>query len=400
MTNKEILDKTGNYVAHTYGRFPVAMVEGKGARLWDADGKEYLDFLSGLAVTNLGHCHPAVVEAVRLQAGRLMHVSNFFHIEPQAELARLICENSFADKVFFCNSGAESIEAAIKLTRRYFHDKGRPKSHIISMERSFHGRTMAALSATAKPDIQVGFAPLLESFTYVPFGDINAIRQAITPDTGAILLEPIQGEGGVNLPPDGFLKAVRKLADEKGLLLIFDEVQVGMGRTAKLFAYEHSGVEPDIMTLAKGLGGGLAIGAICATEKVAASFVPGTHASTFGGNPLATAAGVAAIKTTLEDGILENCQKSSAYLFKGLELLKEDFGFIEEIRGEGLIIGMQLSIPGGDIVKSALDSGLLINCTAGNVLRFIPPLTITCVEIDEMLGILKTALENVKKDNR
>ena len=303
------MELTDCYVAQTYNRFPVAIVRGEGTRVWDADGKEYLDFVAGLAVTNLGHCHPAVVEAIRHQAGELLHISNLYHIGPQAELAQLLCENSFADRVFFCNSGSESIEASIKLARRYFSSRGIKKSSIISMERSFHGRTMAALAATAQKKVQKGFEPHLQSFTYVPFGDIDAVKAAITPETAAVLIEPIQGEGGVNLPPDGFLKELREVTREEGVLLIFDEVQVGMGRTGKLFAYEHSGVEPDIMTLAKGLAGGVSIGAMLATAEAASAFTPGTHASTFGGNPLATAAGSATIRAILGEGMLGNCTR-------------------------------------------------------------------------------------------
>ena len=395
MTNKEIIELTDCYVAQTYNRFPIAIVKGKGTRVWDADGKEYLDFVAGLAVTNLGHCHPAVVAAIRQQAGELLHISNLYHIGPQAEFASLLCDNSFADRVFFCNSGSESIEAAIKLARRYFSSRGLNKSNIISMERSFHGRTMAALAATAQKKVQKGFEPHLESFTYVPFGDIEAVKSAVTSETAAVLIEPIQGEGGVNLPPDGFLKELREFTREKGILLIFDEVQVGMGRTGKLFAYEHSGVEPDIMTLAKGLAGGVSIGAMLATAEAAAAFTPGTHASTFGGNPLATAAGSAALKAILDEGMLENCTRVGSYLVGRLTELKEDFPFIKNIRGKGLIIGMELDMPGADIVKAAMEEGLLINCTADNVLRFLPALTVTEGDVDRMLKILRLVLGRV-----
>ena len=395
MTNKEIIELTDCYVAQTYNRFPIAIVKGEGTRVWDADGKEYLDFVAGLAVTNLGHCHPAVVEAIRRQAGELLHISNLYHIGPQAELAKLLCENSFADRVFFCNSGSESIEASIKLARKYFNSRGVNKSNIISMERSFHGRTMAALAATAQKKVQKGFEPHLQSFTYVPFGDIDAVKEAITPETAAVLIEPIQGEGGVNLPPDGFLRELREITRAREVLLIFDEVQVGMGRTGKLFAYEHSGVEPDIMTLAKGLAGGVSIGAMLATAEAASAFTPGTHASTFGGNPLATAAGSAAIRAILDEGLLGNCTRVGAYLACRLTALKEDFSFIKTVRGKGLIIGMELDIPGAQIVSDALEEGLLINCTAENVLRFLPALTVTEEEVDRMLRILRSVLGRV-----
>ncbi len=395
MTNKEIIELTECYVAQTYNRFPIAIVKGEGTRVWDADGNEYLDFVAGLAVTNLGHCHPKVVEAIRRQAGELIHISNLYHIGPQAELASLLCEHSFADRVFFCNSGSESIEAAIKLARKYFSSRGLNKSHIISMERSFHGRTMAALAATAQKKVQKGFEPHLQSFTYVPFGDISAVKAAITPETAAVLIEPIQGEGGVNSPPEGFLRELREFTRDNGVLLIFDEVQVGMGRTGKLFAYEHSGIEPDIMTLAKGLAGGVSIGAMLATAEAASAFTPGTHASTFGGNPLASAAGSAAIRAILDEGLLENCTRVGAYMVDRLTELKEDFSFIKNLRGKGLIIGMELDMPGGDIVKAAMDEGLLINCTAENVLRFLPALTVKEDEVDRMLKILRLVLSRV-----
>ena len=396
MTNKEIIELTDNYVAQTYNRFPIAIVKGEGSKVWDGDGKEYLDFVAGLAVTNLGHCHPKIVEAIRHQAGELIHISNLYHIGPQAELAKLLCDNSFANRVFFCNSGAESIEAAIKLARKYFSSQGINKSNIISMERSFHGRTMAALAATAQKKVQKGFEPHLQSFTYVPFGDIKAVEEAITPETAAVLIEPIQGEGGVNMVPDGFLAQLRELTRKAGVLLIFDEVQVGMGRTGTLFAYEHFGVEPEIMTLAKGLAGGVSIGAMLATEEVAKAFTPGTHATTFGGNPLATAAGSATIKAILDEGLLDSCTRVGTYLVKCLEALKEDFPFIKKVRGKGLIVGMVLSMPGGDIVKDCMIEGLLINCTADTVLRFLPALTVTEDEVDRMIVILRSVLSRVK----
>jgi len=377
--------------------------------VWDADGKEYLDFVAGLAVCNLGHCHPKVVKAIQEQAEKLIHISNLYHIEPQAQLAEILCENSFADKAFFCNSGAEANEAAIKLTRKYFKDKpvpaepaphlmrgikqgGENRFQIITMEKSFHGRTMATLAATGQKKFQQGFEPLLEKFIYVPFNDVKAVANAIAPQTAAVMVEPIQGEGGVNIPSDNYLKELKTLCKEKGLLLIFDEVQVGMGRTGKLFAYEHYGVTPDIMTLAKGLAGGVAIGSMLATDEVAKSFVPGTHASTFGGNPLATAAGIAAIKAVLEEGMLENCQRVGKYLLEKLNKLKAEYPFIKEVRGKGLIIGMELTIPGADIVRDCMEKGLLINCTSDTILRFIPPLVATEKDVDEMMGILKKQL--------
>lgn len=395
MNTQEIINLTGKYIANTYSRFPIALVKGKGCRVWDADGKEYLDFVAGLAVCNLGHCHPKVVKAIQEQAERLIHISNLYYIEPQAQFAELLCKNSFAQKAFFCNSGAEANEAAIKLTRRYFKEKGENKFQIITMEKSFHGRTMATLAATGQKKFQAGFEPLLEKFIYVPFNDVDAVAKAITPDTAAIMLEPIQGEGGVNIPSDNYLKELKALCKEKGMLLIFDEVQVGMGRTGKLFAYEHYDVTPDIMTLAKGLAGGVAIGAMLATDEVVKSFVPGTHASTFGGNPLATAAGIAALKAVLEEGMLENCRKVGKYLFEKVSRLQKEFPFIKEVRGKGLIIGMELTIPGAKIVKTCMEKGLLINCTSDTILRFIPPLVVTEKDVDEMMKIFEGVLKEV-----
>lgn len=396
MGNKDIIRQTESHVANTYGRFPIALVRGEGRRVWDADGVEYLDFVSGLAVCNLGHCHPKVVSAIREQAGRLLHVSNLYHIEPQSSLAALLTANSFADKVFFCNSGAEANEAAIKLARKYFSSRGDNRMQIISMEMSFHGRTFATLAATGQKKVQAGYEPLLEKFTYVPFNDIEAMRKAISVNTAAVLIEPIQGEGGVNVPSPEYLKEVKAACKELGALLIFDEVQVGVGRTGTLFAYENYGVTPDIMTLAKGLAGGVAIGAMCATDEVAAAFTPGAHASTFGGNPLATAAGIATIETILGDGVLENCKASGAYLVEKLLELKKDFPFITEVRGKGLIIGVQLAgVNGADIVKGCMARRLLINCIGDKTLRFIPALTVTKAEIDEMCATLRTVLEEV-----
>ena len=397
MNNEEIIKNTADHVANTYGRFPIALVRGEGRRVWDADGAEYLDFVSGLAVCNLGHCHPNVVAAIREQAGRLLHVSNLYHIEPQSRLAALLTANSFAGKVFFCNSGAEANEAAIKLARKYFSSRGDGRMQIISMEMSFHGRTFATLAATGQKKVQAGYEPLLEKFTYVPFNDIGAMRKTISSNTAAVLVEPIQGEGGVNVPHPDYLREVKAACKEAGALLIFDEVQVGVGRTGTLFAYENYDVTPDIMTLAKGLAGGVAIGAMCATDEVAAAFTPGAHASTFGGNPLATAAGIATIETILNDGVLENCRKSGAYLFEKLEGLKKDFPFIKDVRGKGLIIGVELAgVNGADVVKECMKRRLLINCIGDKTLRFIPALTVTKAEVDEMLSILRPVLEGVR----
>lgn len=396
MTNQETIDLTNRHVINTYRRFPITIVKGEGRRVWDADGKGYLDFVAGIAVCNLGHCHPAVVKAIKEQAEKLIHISNLYYIESQAKLAKLLCENSFADKVFFCNSGAEANEAAIKLVRKYFHNRGEDRFQVISMEKSFHGRTMAAMAATGQKKIREGFEPLLEKFSYVPFNDVDAVRRAIVPRTAAIMIEPIQGEGGVILPSDGYIKELKALCKEEGILLIFDEIQVGMGRTGRLFAYEHYGVMPDIMTLAKGLAGGIAIGAMLATDDVASAFTPGSHASTFGGNPIAASAGIASVNAIIEENILDNCRKIGTYLFERLDGLKRKYRFIRETRGKGLIIGMELDIPGADIVNICLQKGLLINCIGEKILRFLPPLTVTETEVDEMIGILRTVLDGYK----
>lgn len=383
------------YVAHTYARYPILLVRGKGTRVWDMEGREYLDFVSGLAVCNLGHCHPKVVKAIQDQAERLIHVSNFYYIEPQIQLASLLCKNSFADKVFFCNSGAEANEGAMKLARKYAKEKMEgDRYEIITMERSFHGRTLATLTATAQEKFHKGYAPLMPGFKYIPFNDIEAVRKAIDSRTCAIMVEPIQGEGGVNCPSEGYLKALRETCDERGILLIFDEVQVGMGRTGKLFAYEHEGVEPDMLTLAKSLSGGVPIGALLIKKEVAESFGPGDHASTFGGNPLATAAGVAALNAILGDGMLENCQKVGVYFLSRLEEMKTKFPFIQEVRGKGLIIGMELKMEGGFIVKEMMQKGILINCTMTNVLRFLPPLIVTEAEVDQVVNTLEEVFQN------
>jgi acetylornithine/N-succinyldiaminopimelate aminotransferase len=397
MDSQTLMMLSEKVVANTYARYSVLLVRGKGTRVWDWEGEEYLDFVSGLAVCNLGHCHPKVVKAIQDQAEKLIHVSNFYYIEPQIQLASLLCQNSFADKVFFCNSGAEANEGAMKLARKYAKEKmGKDRHEIITMERSFHGRTLATLTATAQEKFHKGYEPLMPGFKYVPFNDIEAVKNAIDSKTCAIMLEPIQGEGGVNCPSEGYLKTLRKICDETGILLIFDEVQVGMGRTGKLFAYEHEGVEPDMLTLAKSLAGGVPIGALLIKRGISDSFKPGDHASTFGGNPLATAAGVAALTTILEEGMLENCQKMGDYFLAQLKEIQGKFPFIKEVRGKGLILGMELKIDGSSIVKEMLKKKILINCTMGNVLRFLPPLIVTQEEIDRVVKALEEVFHELK----
>ncbi len=393
MNSQKWMEKADKYIMKTYGRYPLVPVRGEGCSLWDADGKRYLDFLAGVAVNNLGHCHPRVVAALQKQAAELIHCSNYYHIPSQIELAELLCDRSFADRAFFCNSGAEANEAAIKLARKYSREKfGTDRYEIITALASFHGRTMATVSATGQEKVQKFFDPLLHGFRHVPFNDADLLRRAITPNTCAVMLEPIQGEGGIVIPSPDYFREVRRICDEHRLLLIFDEVQVGMGRTGRLFAHEHFAVTPDIMTLAKALAGGAPIGCMLAKEEVAASFGPGTHGSTFGGNPLVTAAGVATVRTIFAEGILENTIEMGEYLMGQLEQLKKKFPMIVEVRGIGLMIGMELSVPAGEIVARALAQGLLLNVAQDTVLRFVPPLIVTSVEIDEMLHILEGIL--------
>jgi predicted acetylornithine/succinylornithine family transaminase len=396
MTTDELIALSDKYIMSTYKRFPIVLVRGSGARVWDSNGKEYLDFVAGIAVCSLGHSHPKVVEAIKKQVETLTHVSNLYHIEPQILYARRLMENSFAHKAFFCNSGAEANEAAIKLARKYaYENTGEGKYELITMEDSFHGRTMATVSATGQTKFQVGFAPLLEGFKYVPFDNISALRDAITDKTCGVMLEPIQGEGGIKIPDDKYLTEVRKICDEKGILMILDEIQVGMGRTGTLFAYEHYKVKPDIVTLAKAVGNGFPIGVMMATDRVASAFQPGSHASTFGGNPLAMAAALATLETIMKDGILENVGKVGSYFIKRLHELKNRSSIVKEIRGRGLIIGMEISIEGSQIVNACMDRGLLINCTGGNVLRFVPPLTITEKDVNAAVAILGEVLGHI-----
>lgn len=396
MNNQEILAMGQQYVMNTYGRLPMAFVKGEGCRVWDADGRQYLDFVGGLAVNSLGHAHPKVAEAVCRQAKTLLHCSNLYWIEPQVKLAKLLVENSCAGKVFFCNSGAEANEGAIKLARKYAKvNLGPDKYEIITASNSFHGRTLAAVTATGQTKYQKGFDPLPPGFNYVPYNDLAALEQSIGPQTCAVMLEPVQGEGGVIPAHPAYLEGVAGLCKEKGLLLIFDEVQCGLGRTGKFLAYRHYQVEPDIITLAKALGGGFPIGAMLAKDHVASTFQPGDHASTFGGNPLACAAALAAMETILQDGVQENAQSMGEYFKNQLTTLAQKYPYVKEVRGLGLMLGMELTIEGKDIVARCLEQGLLINCTNDNVLRFLPPLIITIEEVDQAVAILDQAMKNV-----
>jgi acetylornithine aminotransferase len=395
--SQQWIARADRVIMKTYGRYPIVPVRGEGCVLWDADGKRYLDFLAGVAVNNLGHCHPKVVKAIQEQAARLIHCSNFYHIPQQIELAELLCSRCFADQAFFCNSGAEANEAAIKLARKFSRETfGPERFRIITAAESFHGRTMATVSATGQEKVQRFFDPLLHGFSHVPFNDVGALQAAITPETCAVMLEPIQGEGGIIVPSADYFRAVRQLCDEHRLLLIFDEVQTGLGRTGKLFAHEHFGIAPDIMTLAKALAGGAPIGTMLARGEIASAFAPGTHGSTFGGNPLMTSAALAAVNALLDEGLLENAVAMGAYLTAELEKLKSRYPFVKEVRGIGLMIGMGLSIPGADIVKTGHERGVLLNVTHDTVLRFVPPLTVNRAEIDEMIDILDGILAEIQ----
>jgi acetylornithine aminotransferase len=397
MNSEQWIQKSDACIMKTYGRFPLVPVRGQGCRLWDADGKEYLDFLGGIAVNNLGHCHPRVVAALQQQAAELIHCSNLYQIPQQIELAELLCQHSFADKAFFCNSGAEANEAAIKLARKYSRDTyGAQRYEIITATESFHGRTMATVSATGQEKVQRFFDPLLHGFSHVPFNDAAALEAAVTPATCAIMLEPIQGEGGVNIPTVEYFQEVRRICDQNNLLLIFDEVQVGMGRTGKLFAYEHFNCAPDIMTLAKALAGGAPIGAMLARNEVAAAFSPGTHGSTFGGNPLVCAAALATIRTILEENLLAHTMEMGAFLLAELETLAKKYPFVTGVRGIGLMIGMSLTIPAADIVKKGHERGVLLNVVHDTVLRFVPPLIVTQQDVTRMITILDGILAEVE----
>jgi len=393
----ELMKRADQVMANTYQRFPVVFIKGNGTKLWDTEGRSYTDFVAGIAVCNLGHAHPRIYEALAQQAQTLLHVSNLYYTRPQIELAAWLVENSFADRVFFGNSGAEANEAAIKLARKYFKERGEDnRFRIVAMQRSFHGRTLATLSATGQEKIRKGFEPILSGFDFVPFNDAGALRSQIGPSTCAVMLEPIQGEGGVRCPDDNYLKTVRQICNETGTLLIFDEIQTGMGRTGKLFAYQHFGVEPDIMTLAKALANGLPIGAMLAKEKIAAAFGIGSHASTFGGTPVVTAAALEACKILVEDHIIENARSVGLYFKEKLYDLQTRHPIIEEVRGLGLLLGVQLKIDGRPLVMQCMQNGFLINCIQEKILRFIPPLIISTEEIDQLVACLDQILSQAE----
>jgi acetylornithine/N-succinyldiaminopimelate aminotransferase len=390
MTDWQELEK--KYYMRTFKRMPLTVVRGEGSRVWDESGKEYLDFTSGWAVNALGHCHPAVVGALCEQARTLIQTSNQFYTIPQIKLAELLVENSSLDRAFFCNSGAEAVEGSVKLARRYgkLHLGG--AFRVITTFNSFHGRTLSMVAATGQAVHQEPYVPLPEGFVNVPYNDVGAVMKATGPDTCAVMLEPIQGEGGVNIPADDYLKKVRAWCDEKGILLILDEVQTGIGRIGALFGHQVYGVEPDIMALAKGLGGGVALGAFLAKEK-ASVFAPGEHGSTFGGNPLACAAGYAALKFIIEHDVAGNARETGAYLMAELDKLKAKFDYIVDVRGRGLLVAVQMNRDLSDaIVRACLQRGLLLNMVKPDLIRLIPALNITKSDVDEAMGILEPVM--------
>ncbi|MBN2022826.1 MAG: aspartate aminotransferase family protein [Pirellulales bacterium] len=391
LNSEDTIKLFDQYVIPNYGRYPLALVRGEGSFVWDAEGNRYLDLFPGWGCNLLGHCPPRVVEAVRDQLGRLIHVPNTWHTEAQGQWAKMLSERSFGGKAFFCNSGTEANEAAIKLARLHT-----PKSRykIITFSGGFHGRTLGSTSATAQPKYHEGLGPLVAGFVYAPYGDLDETARLVDNETAAIMVEPIQGEGGVVIPPDGFLAGLRRLADENDLLLIFDEVQSGFGRTGDWFAYQHFGVTPDVMTLAKALCGGLAGAAMLTTAEIAPSLRPGMHAATFGGNPIAARAGIAAIEMIEEENLLENARRVSEVFRQRLEPLAADCNLVEEVRVLGLMIGIELAVEGGPLVKACMDRGLLINCTHGTVLRLLPAMILTEEQAAEGCDVLVDAIRS------
>ena len=389
MNTQDVIAMFDKYVIANYGRLPKVITKGLNNKLWDLDGNEILDMFPGWAVSGIGHCHPKVVQALQKQAAELLHIDNSFYITQQGQLAKMLSERAFGGKCFFCNSGAESVEAALKLARRH---TAKGKYKFITAEKSFHGRTFAAVTASGQPKYHEGFLPLPPGFVYVPYNDIDALQEAFDDEVAAVMIEPIQGEGGVNEATPEYMQTIRDLCDEHGALMILDEVQTGMGRTGRWFGYQHYEVTPDIITMAKALGGGVAIGAIMARAEVAASLVPGTHASTFGGNPLACSAAIAVVEAIEEENLIDNTNKMGQYTREKLEQLKEKYPIIDHIRGKGLMLAIQLTIPGANIVSRCLEKGLRVNCTQETILRFMPSMTVTQEEIDTAVAILDDVL--------
>ena len=396
MTNKDIAERGQKVVMNTYARFPIAPVKGKGSYVWDADGKQYLDFIGGIAVCALGHFHDELQQVLRQQAASLLHISNLYWIESQVTLAEKLVNISGLDKAFFCNSGAEANEAAIKLARKYFYrQKESGRNQIVVFNESFHGRTLATLTATGQKKYQEGFAPLPTGFAYADFNNLASVEKIISDETAAIMIEPIQGEGGVHPTDPVFLNSLRRICDREGILLIFDEVQCGVGRSGKFMAYQKYMVKPDIVTMAKGLGGGFPIGAMLATEKAAGGFAPGDHASTFGGNPLATAVADRVVELVSAPAFLDNVNKAGEYLKKSLQAIKDDR--MVTVRGKGLMLGVEFNTPIKDLVTICMQNGLLLLGAGANVMRFVPPLNINETEINQAVGIFKNSLREWKE---
>ena len=393
---KDPLQQSQAHICNTYNRFDLTITRGEGCHLWDHQGRQYLDFVAGIAVCNLGHSPPDLARVLYEQAKQLVHVSNLYYTEPQADLANALSRCCFADKVFFCNSGAEANEAAIKLARIYSQTRYGPGRHrIITMKDSFHGRTMATLSATGQERLQKGFEPLVDGFCYAQFNRLDSVARLIDETICAILVEPVQGEGGVHVPDPDYLSGLRQICSEHNLLLIYDEIQVGIGRTGKLFSHQYEGVAPDIMTLAKALANGIPVGAMLTTDEVAEAFIPGSHGSTFGGTPLVTAVAVEVLQQINQESFLDSVRSTGAF-FKGrLQDLQEKYAFIQDVRGRGLILGIELEFPGADIVIRCQEQGVLINCTAEKVLRFLPPLIVTSEEVDRLIETLDSVFKRI-----
>ncbi|EOZ98052.1 Acetylornithine aminotransferase [Indibacter alkaliphilus LW1] len=398
MENKDLHIKDQQFYLPTFKRIPLTFIKGIGSRLWDVENKEYIDLLAGIAVNNVGHCHPKVVKAIQEQAADLMHISNFFVSPPQVALAELLVNLSGLERVFFTNSGAESVEGAIKIARRYAHSKGRG-GKIISMHNSFHGRTLATI-ATGQPKYQEGFGPMPKGFIQVPFNDFAAIEKEITEDVAAVILEPIQGEGGIRPADPEYLKAVKSLCEKNDIVLIFDEIQSGIARTGEWFAKDIYGIQPDIMTLAKGLGGGMPIGAFMCNEKIASAIQFGDHGTTFGGNPLATAAALATLQVIVEENLIQAAKSKGKWLKEQLSTLKEQTGLIHEVRGEGLMLGVELQIPAAELVQRLLKAGFIANATAGNVLRLVPPLNIPDEDLEKFIEVLRVEIKKLEIEQK
>jgi acetylornithine aminotransferase/acetylornithine/N-succinyldiaminopimelate aminotransferase len=396
MKTKELIGNEKKYLMQTYSRPGMVLDKGEGMKVWDLEGTQYYDFIGGIAVNALGYSHPKLVQAIKNQAEKLIHCSNLYYSEPQIILAQMLVELSCGDKVFFGNSGAEVNEGAIKIAVKYFKEQNKDKHKIIYMKNSFHGRTIGTLAATGKYKYQKDYLPLLPKFKQAIFNDLNSVKEAVDDQVAAIIVEPIQGEGGINVASKEFIEGLRELCNKKDMLLIFDEIQCGLGRTGKVFAYQYYNVEPDILTLAKSLGGGLPIGALIAKEKVASFFKPGDHGTTFGGNPVACAAAIAYLKVLQEENLITKCKEKGEYFKKKIEELKEKYPkFIKEARIIGLMVGLEIEKDGAEVVKKCLEEGVLINCTAGNVLRFLPSLIIEKEEIDYLTEVLNKIFKDI-----